>query len=255
MSRGIATPAPQSPFRPDILAGRVVLITGGATGIGYAIAEAFGSHGAKVAIMSRRADVVAAAVKSLQSNGIDALGTTVDVRDYNRCASAANEVATHFGRIDILNNNAAGNFMVPTENLSPGGFSTVVGIDLQGVFHMSKASLPQKTGSVEGAAIINITAFLQDLATPFQTHAAAAKAGIDVLTNQMGVEWAEYGIRVIGLAPGGIAGTAFCNSLVFFYKPLTHLIYERHLIHYLHLSPVYVSVLLNIQPDSFYLYS
>ena len=205
--------------------------------------------------MSRRADVVTAAVKSLQSNGIDALGTTVDVRDYNRCASAANEVATHFGRIDILNNNAAGNFMVPTENLSPGGFSTVVGIDLQGVFHMSKASLPQKTGSVEGAVIINITAFLQDLATPFQTHAAAAKAGIDVLTNQMGVEWAEYGIRVIGLAPGGIAGTAFCNSLVFFYKPLKHLIYERHLIHYLHLSPVYVSVLLNIQPDSFYLYS
>jgi peroxisomal 2,4-dienoyl-CoA reductase len=80
---------------------------------------------------------------------------------------------------------------------------------LQGVFHMSKSCLPylKQTGRTDGSVIINITATLQDQATPFQSHAAAAKAGIDVLTNQMGVEWGEYGIRTIGLAPGGIAGT------------------------------------------------
>ena len=209
MSTGITTPDPISPFRHDILAGRVVFITGGATGIGYACAEAFGAHGAKVAIASRRQNVIDAAVIRLKAQGIDAFGTTVDVRDYDRCVTAANAVAAHFGRIDFLINNAAGNFMVSTENLTSGGFSTVLGIDLQGVFHVSKACLPhlKHTGRSDGSVIVNITATLQDQATPFQSHAAAAKAGIDVLTNQMGVEWAEYGIRTIGLAPGGIAGT------------------------------------------------
>ena len=205
----MTTPLPSSPFRADILAGRVVLITGGATGIGYGCAEAFGRHGAKVAIMSRRRAVIDAAVARLRGQGVDAFGTTVDVRNYERCVAAANEVAEHFGRIDFLINNAAGNFMVSTENLTPGGLATVLGIDLQGVFHMSKSCLPhlKKTGKTDGAVIINITATLSDIATPFQAHAASAKAGIDVMTNQMGCEWGEYGIRCIGLAPGGIAGT------------------------------------------------
>ena len=99
--------------------------------------------------------------------------------------------------------------MVSAEELSPGGLATVLGIDLQGCFHMSKAVLPhmKKTAPVEGGCIVAITATLQDIATPFQSHAAAAKAGIDVLTNQLGVEWGEYGIRTAGIAPGGIAGT------------------------------------------------
>jgi 2,4-dienoyl-CoA reductase [(3E)-enoyl-CoA-producing], peroxisomal len=122
------TPLPFSPFREDILAGRVVLITGGATGIGFSCAEAFGAHGAKVAIMSRRQNVIDAAVKQLKSKGIDAFGTTVDVRDYDRCVAAVSIVAKHFGRIDFLINNAAGNFMVSTENLTSGGFSTVLGM-------------------------------------------------------------------------------------------------------------------------------
>ena len=193
-TRGTTTPEPYSPFRGDILNGRVVLITGGATGIGFSCAEAFGAHGAKVAIMSRRQHVIDAAVVQLQAKGIDAFGTTVDVRDYDRCVSAVQTVAAHFGRIDFLINNAAGNFMVSTENLTAGGFSTVLGIDLQGVFHMSKSCLPylKETGRTDGSVIVNITATLQDQATPFQSHAAAAKAGIDVLTNQMGVEWGEY---------------------------------------------------------------
>ena len=198
-----------SPFKKDVLKGRVVVITGGATGIGYACSLAFGLHGCKVAIMSRRKKVIMEAVEKLRSRGIDAFGTTVDVRDAARCVEAVNECVKHFGRLDFLINNAAGNFMVSSENLSPGGFATVLGIDLQGCFHMSKAVLPHMkvTGPKTGAVIINITANLQDYATPFQGHAAAAKAGIDVLTNTLGVEWAEYGIRTLGIAPGGIAGT------------------------------------------------
>ena len=100
-------------------------------------------------------------------------------------------------------------FMVSAEQLTANGYATVLGIDLQGCFHMSRAALPHMkvTGPTDGAVIINITATIQDSATPFQAHAASAKAGIDVLTNTLGVEWGEYGIRTIGLAPGGIAGT------------------------------------------------
>eukprot|EP00040_Diaphanoeca_grandis_P015050 m.76579 g.76579 ORF g.76579 m.76579 type:complete len:322 (-) comp24915_c0_seq1:54-1019(-) len=200
---------PSSPFRNDILNGRVVLITGGATGIGYSIAKAFGEHGAKVAIAARRENVINDAVASLRDLGIDAFGTRVDVRDSKLCLQTVQTVFDHFGRIDYLVNNAAGNFVTSLESLTPNGFATVLGIDLQGVLHMSKAVLPfmKKTSITEGACIINITATLQDIVTPFQAHAAAAKAGIDVLTDTMGVEWGEYNIRTIGLAPGGIAGT------------------------------------------------
>eukprot|EP00939_MAST-03C_sp_MAST-3C-sp1_P004688 g4688.t1 len=200
---------PVSPFRRDVLSGRVVLITGGATGIGFGCATAFGKHGAKVAIMSRRAHKVNEAVQHLRALGIDAFGTTVDVRNAKKCAEAAHRVFDHFGRIDFLINNAAGNFMVSAEELSPNGLATVLGIDFQGSFHMSKAVLPfmKKTGPKDGAVIVNITATLQDTATPFQLHAAGAKAGIDVLTNTLGCEWASYGIRSVGIAPGGISGT------------------------------------------------
>jgi len=208
-SAAAASPLPVSPFRPDILAGRVALITGGGTGIGYACSEAFGRHGAKVAIMGRRKEVLDEAVDSLAKAGIQALAVQGDVREYEKCVIACAKVAQHYGRLDYLINNAAGNFMVSTENLSSNGLATVLGIDLQGCFHMSKAALPhlKHTGPSDGACIVNITAYLQDRATPFQAHAASAKAGIDVMTNTMGVEWGEYGIRVVGIAPGGIAGT------------------------------------------------
>eukprot|EP00808_Paulinella_micropora_P011342 g13202.t1 len=209
VQEGVCSPLPASPFRKDILRDRVVIITGGATGIGFALAQCFGAHGARVAIMSRRLPVIQAAVAKLKEQGVEAMGCSVDVRDMAKCSAAVEQVTKEWGRLDFLINNAAGNFMCSAEDLTAGGMSTVLGIDLQGSFHMSRAALPwlQQAGRARGAVIINITATLQDLATPFQTHAACAKAGIDVLTQQLGVEWAEYGIRVIGLAPGGIEGT------------------------------------------------
>ena len=139
---------------------------------------------------------------------IDAYGVPGDVRKFDLCCASVDKVVAKYGRIDFLINNAAGNFMVSAENLTPNGLATVLGIDLQGCFHMAKAVLPHMkvNGPTDGAAIINISATLQDQATPFQLHASAAKAGIDVLTNTLAVEWGEYGIRCVGLAPGGIAG-------------------------------------------------
>ena len=157
-----ASPEPSSPFRADALAGRVVLVTGGATGIGFGCCKAFGQHGAKVAMMSRRKPVIDEAVAKLQALGVDAFGVQGDVRDFAKCEAACAAVAAHFGRLDFLINNAAGNFVVPAEALSPNAFATVLGIDLQGCFHMSKAALPhmQRTGPSDGAVIINITATL-----------------------------------------------------------------------------------------------
>ena len=99
----------------------------------------FGRHGCKVAIAARRKEVIDEAVKSLQAEGIDAFGTTVDVRDFDLCCAAADAVAAHFGRLDYLINNAAGNFMVSAENLTAGGLSTVLGIDLQGAYSTTLA--------------------------------------------------------------------------------------------------------------------
>eukprot|EP01125_Pyxidicula_operculata_P019481 TRINITY_DN7077_c0_g4_i1.p1 TRINITY_DN7077_c0_g4~~TRINITY_DN7077_c0_g4_i1.p1 ORF type:complete len:294 (-),score=63.61 TRINITY_DN7077_c0_g4_i1:291-1172(-) len=195
-----------SPFRDDIFKGKVVLITGGATGIGFGIATNFGKHGAKVAIMGRRKEVLDKAVNSLTQNKIEAFGVSGDVREPESAQQVVNAVVEKFGRLDILVNNAAGNFMCSAEELSRNGFKTVHEIDLQGTFNMCKASLEALKKSGEGV-IINISATLHYKACPFQVHAASAKAGIDSLTTTLGVEWGEYGIRVVGIAPGPISGT------------------------------------------------
>eukprot|EP01124_Arcella_intermedia_P010511 TRINITY_DN1701_c0_g1_i2.p1 TRINITY_DN1701_c0_g1~~TRINITY_DN1701_c0_g1_i2.p1 ORF type:complete len:210 (+),score=33.14 TRINITY_DN1701_c0_g1_i2:311-940(+) len=118
-------------------------------------------------------------------------------------------IVSQLGTIDILVNNAAGNFMCAAEELSPNGFKTVNEIDLQGTFNSSLCALPYLKRS-EGSGqslIINISATLYYKATPFQVHAASAKAGVDVLTNTLGIEWGHYGVRVVGIAPGPIRGT------------------------------------------------
>eukprot|EP00299_Pterocystis_sp_00344_P003427 c1408_g1_i1.p2 GENE.c1408_g1_i1~~c1408_g1_i1.p2 ORF type:complete len:289 (-),score=63.92 c1408_g1_i1:26-892(-) len=195
-----------SPFRKDLFTNHVVLVTGGATGIGFGICKQFGLHGARVAIAARRKNVIDESVQTLKAEGIEAFGVICDVRDLSSCIAAATAVANHFGGIDFLVNNAAGNFAVSAEDLTSNGLATVLGIDLQGTFNMCKACLPFLKVAAQ-PCIINITATLQLKATPFQLHAAAAKAGVDVLTQTLGVEWAEYGIRCVGIAPGPIKDT------------------------------------------------
>jgi 2,4-dienoyl-CoA reductase [(3E)-enoyl-CoA-producing], peroxisomal len=114
-------------------------------------------------------------------------------------------VVGELGRLDILVNGAAGNFICLAENLSPNGFGTVVDIDLKGTFNVSKAALPHL--QVRGGVVLNISATLPYLGTLGQSHAAAAKAGVDSLTRVLACEWGPHGIRVNGIAPGPIEGT------------------------------------------------
>eukprot|EP01062_Namystynia_karyoxenos_P025817 TRINITY_DN2022_c0_g1_i2.p1 TRINITY_DN2022_c0_g1~~TRINITY_DN2022_c0_g1_i2.p1 ORF type:complete len:323 (+),score=87.69 TRINITY_DN2022_c0_g1_i2:75-971(+) len=197
----------RSPFRSDILAGRVALITGGGSGIGLEIARQFGLHGAKVVIMGRRQQFLDKAVAALTADGVTAASISGDVRRTADCARAVEVATSSFGSLDILVNSAAGNFLAPAEALSPNGFKTVMEIDAQGVYNMSHASFAALKASRFGGNILNITATHNLKAVWYQSHASAAKAAIDSLTRCFALEWGEYGIRANGVAPGPIADT------------------------------------------------
>jgi len=192
-------------FDPGLLKGRVALITGGGTGICRGIALAFAQHGCDVAITSRTMEHLEPTVGELRGIGVRALARAADVRDPVAVGETVAAVIADLGRLDILVNGAAGNFVCLAENLSPNGFGTVVDIDLKGTFNASRAALPHL--KARGGSVINISATLPYLGTIGQSHAAAAKAGIDSLTRTLAVEWGPFGIRVNGIAPGPIDGT------------------------------------------------
>jgi 2,4-dienoyl-CoA reductase [(3E)-enoyl-CoA-producing], peroxisomal len=192
-------------FSADLLKGRAALITGGGTGICRGIAHAFARHGCDVAITSRKAAHLEPTLAELKETGVRALAAAADVRDPAAVERAVAATVDEFGRLDILVNGAAGNFICLAENLSPNGFGTVVDIDLKGTFNVSRAALAHL--KKQGGSVLNISATLPYLGTMGQSHAAAAKAGIDSLTRTLAVEWGPYGIRVNGIAPGPIGGT------------------------------------------------
>ena len=192
-------------FTRELLKGRVALITGGGTGICRGIALAFARHGCDVAITSRKAEHLEPTAQELRAVGVRAVAAAADVRDPAAVDGAVASVITALGRLDILVNGAAGNFICLAENLSPNGFGTVVDIDLKGTFNVSRAALPHL--KAQGGSVLNISATLPYLGTMGQSHAAAAKAGVDSLTRTLAVEWGPYGIRVNGVAPGPIEGT------------------------------------------------
>jgi 2,4-dienoyl-CoA reductase [(3E)-enoyl-CoA-producing], peroxisomal len=199
-------------FQPDLLKGRVALVTGGGTGICRGIALAFAAHGCDVAITSRKIEHLEPTVAELRATGCRAMARAADVRDPVAVNDVMTATVAELGRLDILVNGAAGNFICLAENLSPNGFGTVVDIDLKGTFHASRAALPHLR--VNGGSILNISATLQYLGTIGQSHAAAAKAGIDSLTMTLACEWGPHGIRVNGIAPGPIEGTEGVRRLI-----------------------------------------
>jgi peroxisomal 2,4-dienoyl-CoA reductase len=187
-------------FNPQLLDGRAALITGGGTGICRGIALMLAAHGCSVAIVSRRLEHLSPTADEIRAAGAGALALTADVRDPSAVEKAVAETVAQFGRLDVVINGAAGNFVCLAEALSPNGFGTVVDIDLKGTFNVSKAALPHL--KLRGGAIVNISATLQYFGTVGQVHASAAKAGVDTLTRTLAVEWGRYGIRVNGVAPG-----------------------------------------------------
>ncbi|WP_436774077.1 SDR family oxidoreductase [Yinghuangia sp. YIM S09857] len=193
-------------FREDLLADRVALVTGGATGLGLEIARTLGHHGAKVAICSRKEDNLRPAVKELVSQGIDARYGVCDVRDLAQVQRVVSETLDAYGRLDIVVNNAAGNFPAPLTGLSPNGFKAVVDIDLLGTFNVSRATYDAYLAE-HGGTIVNISATIQYTGMAMQAHVASAKAGVDALTRTCAIEWGKDGVRVNVVAPGSMTGT------------------------------------------------
>jgi peroxisomal 2,4-dienoyl-CoA reductase len=199
-------------FVDGILKDRVAFVTGGGTGITGGVARAFAEVGAKVALVSRTLEHLEPAAKAINDDGGQAFAVAADVRNPEAIEKAIAETVTHFGKIDIVVNGAAGNFLSPAESLSPNGFGTVVDIDLKGTFNVCRAAFAQL--KEHRGQILNISATLHYLGTPMQLHVSAAKAGVDALTRNLAVEWGRYGIRVNGIAPGPIEDTEGMKRLV-----------------------------------------
>ncbi len=205
--------ASDTPFSPNALKDRIVFITGGATGIGRGTVEVLGGLGAKIFIASRKQDVIEAAVSDLTALGIDAACAVCDVRDPDAVERAVAECVEWYGGLDILINNAAGNFPCPTAELSPNGWKTVIDIDLNGTFYCCRAAYPHLKASEHGGRVVSITTSLGRSGWPGAAHAGAAKAGILSLMRALAVEWAPDGILVNAVAPGPIAGTVGVDKL------------------------------------------
>ncbi|MDR2330055.1 MAG: SDR family oxidoreductase [Comamonas sp.] len=182
-----------------------VFVAGGSSGINLGIAKAFARAGAHVVVMSRSADKVAQAAAELEALGAQALGLSADVRDPAAVQAALEQAHARFGPIDVLVSGAAGNFIAPAKDLSPNGFKTVVDIDLNGSFHVLRLAYPMLRKP--GASVINISAPQGVNPTMYQVHACAAKAGIDMMTKVLALEWGEDGIRVNSISPGPIGDT------------------------------------------------
>ncbi|XP_021775534.1 peroxisomal 2,4-dienoyl-CoA reductase-like isoform X1 [Chenopodium quinoa] len=209
-----------SPFKEDVLKGKVALLTGGGSGIGFEVATQFGKHGASIAIMGRRRQALDAAVSSLASLDIPAIGFEGDVRKLEDARRVVESTFQHYGQIDILVNAAAGNFLASAEDLSPNGFRTVMDIDSVGTFTMCHEALKylKKGGpgrkSSSGGLILNISATLHYTASWYQIHVSAAKAAVDATTRNLALEWGtDYDIRVNGIAPGPIGDTPGMSKL------------------------------------------
>jgi len=190
-------------FAPGLLNGQVALVTGGGTGIGLGISELLAELGAHVVIASRKPQHLEAALTTITARGHQASVVQLDVRDNEQVKAVVDGVAATHGRLDLLVNNAAGNFYAPSATLSPNAWKAVVEIDLYGTFYCSQAVYPimAKQG---GGRIVSTSMTLHYRGWPLMAHATAAKAGVDALTRTLAVEWAPQRIRVNAIAPGPI---------------------------------------------------
>jgi len=197
----------ESVFASDILKGRVALVTGGGGGIGFDIAASFARLGANVVIASRSQERLDAAADTLRAEGLQVTVVQTDVRNYEDVENAVVTAVQEYGSLDILVNNAAGNFVCPTAELSPNGWKTVVDIDLNGTFYGCRAAYPHLKKSQHGGCVISIATMLGLTGWPGAAHAGAAKAGIISLTRSLAVEWGGDNIRLNTISPGPIGDT------------------------------------------------
>jgi NAD(P)-dependent dehydrogenase (short-subunit alcohol dehydrogenase family) len=189
-------------FNPDLLRDKTVLVTGGGSGLGLSMSKKFVALGARVAITGRSEERLRGAAAEIDASGERVLTHRCDVREWEQVEEMVAAVRERWEGVDVLVNNAAGNFLASSEDLSPNGFNAVVGTVLHGTFH---ATLAVGRGMIErgsGGSILNIVTTYAWTGSAFVLPSAAAKAGVLAMTRSLAVEWATYGIRSNAIAPG-----------------------------------------------------
>jgi NAD(P)-dependent dehydrogenase (short-subunit alcohol dehydrogenase family) len=190
-------------FLPDLLKDKVILITGGGTGLGRAMGERFLDLGAKLVIASRREELLKQAADEMErAHGGEVLPLPVDVRDPDAVERMFEAAWAHYGGVDVLLNNAAGNFASPTERLSPRAVDSVLGIVLHGTFYCTLAAGKRWIAAGRPGRVLNIVATYVESGSAYVAPSAAAKAGVLALTRSLAVEWARHNITTAAIAPG-----------------------------------------------------
>jgi len=196
------------------LAGKHAIVTGGGTGLGLSMALKFAELGANLVLTSRDPSHIEPACEKVRAKGAKAIAVRCDVRSFPEVEAMVAEAERTFGSIDILVNNAAGNFLCPTEDLSPNGFNAIVSIVLNGTFNATLAAGRRMIASEKGGAILNLLATYAWTGSGFVIPSASAKAGVMAMTRSLAVEWAKYKIRVNGIAPGPFPTEGAWKALV-----------------------------------------
>ena len=190
-------------FRDGLLDGKVVVVTGGGTGLGKAMATRFAELGARLVLTSRSRAHLDPTADELRQKGAEVLVVPCDIRVFTEVEAMVNDTVARFGRIDILVNNAAGNFLAQTEKLSPNAFKTVVDIVLNGSFHATLACGRQMIAQGSGGNILSIVAtYALHSGSAYVVPSACAKSGVLAMTRSLAVEWARHKIRLNAIAPG-----------------------------------------------------
>jgi NAD(P)-dependent dehydrogenase (short-subunit alcohol dehydrogenase family) len=188
-------------FRSDLLKGKTIVVTGGGTGLGRAMSLRFAELGARIALTSRTLEHLEKTAEEIRAKGTEALAVAGDVRQLSDMEKVADAAVERFGRLDALVNNAAGNFLCPTEELSSNGFASVVGIVLQGTFHATQACGKRMIAGGGGAVLSILTTYVET-GSAYVAPSASAKAGVLAFMKSIAVEWAKYGIRANAISPG-----------------------------------------------------